>query len=234
MATVRTEEVQQYVSAESISLERLVTEATWKDILIDLVKKEQIDPWNIDIVDVVDKYVAAVKEMKILDLRIPANIILAASILLRFQSEVLLQEEEEELAEEQQAQSRRITEVEPLTFRLRLPPKRRLTLAELVSALDEAMKLKEVRELAKKNMQVSFPLMFKSGDFEAEIENIYGIVKSNVDASNMTTFNAVARASQFNDVLLELFIPLLFLAHKNRVTLIQEKFFDEIIISVAQ
>ncbi len=231
MATVQKEEVQQYVSAESISIEKLVTEATWKDILIELVKKEQIDPWNIDIVDVVDKYVAAVREMKVLDLRIPANIILAASILLRFQSEVLLHQEEEELAQEHE-QSRRITDVEPLTFRLRLPPKRRLTLAELVAALDEAMKLREVRELAKKNLQVSFPLMFKSVDIETEIENIYGIVKSNVDASNMTTFNTVSRSAQFNDVLLELFIPLLFLAHKNRVTLIQEKFFDEIIISL--
>ncbi len=231
MATVQKEEVQQYVSAESISIEKLVTEATWKDILIELVKKEQIDPWNIDIVDVVDKYVAAVREMKVLDLRIPANIILAASILLRFQSEVLLHHEEEELAQEHE-QSRRITDVEPLTFRLRLPPKRRLTLAELVAALDEAMKLREVRELAKKNLQVSFPLMFKSIDIETEIENIYGIVKSNVDASNMTTFNTVSRSAQFNDVLLELFIPLLFLAHKNRVTLIQEKFFDEIIISL--
>ena len=231
MATVQKEEVQQYVSAESISIEKLVTEATWKDILIELVKKEQIDPWNIDIVDVVDKYVAAVREMKVLDLRIPANIILAASILLRFQSEVLLHQEEEELAQEHE-QSRRITDVEPLTFRLRLPPKRRLTLAELVAALDEAMKLREVRELAKKNLQVSFPLMFKSVDIETEMENIYGIVKSNVDASNMTTFNTVSRSAQFNDVLLELFIPLLFLAHKNRVTLIQEKFFDEIIISL--
>ena len=33
--------------------------------------------------------------------------------------------------------------IDPLNFRLRLPPKRKVSLAELMSALDEAMKLRQ-------------------------------------------------------------------------------------------
>ena len=87
-------------------------------------------------------------------------------------------------------------------------------------------------ELAKKNLQVSFPMMLKEVDIETEVERIYEILTSHADAGRMVTFSTVARSTQFNDVLLELFIPLLFLAHKNRVTLIQERFFDEIIIAL--
>ena len=221
-----------HVSAENLNLEAFVGEATWKDILVELVKKNELNPWYIDIVYVVDKYIAAVREYKVLDLHVPANIILAASMLLRFKSEVLLQEEEEEHIGEEGPYQRPNVTVEPLTFRLRLPPKRRLSLAELIEALYEAMKLKEVKELAKKNLQVSFPMMLKEVDIETEVERIYEILTSHADAGRMVTFSTVARSTQFNDVLLELFIPLLFLAHKNRVTLIQERFFDEIIIAL--
>ncbi len=233
MATVpETVEIERRISADNLDIETLVGDATWKDILVELVRKNELDPWNIDIVDVVDRYVATVRELKTLDLHVPANIILAAAMLLRFKSEVLLLEEQEEEAGEEEAHLRENVVVEPLTFRLRLPPKRRLSLAELIGALDEAMKLKEVRELARKNLQVSFPMLVKDVDIEAEVEHIYKLIKAKTDKSRMTTFSAVSMASKFSDVLLDFFIPLLFLAHKNRVTLIQERFFDEIIIAL--
>ena len=233
MATVQAEEVQLCISAENFDVEALVGEATWKDILVDLVRKNKIDPWDIDILEVVDRYVSAVRELKVMDLRVPANIILAASMLLGFKSEVLLHEEEQESAAEVQGmRPRQRVEVEPLTLRLRLPPKRRLTLAELVAALDEAMKLREVRELAKKNLQVRFPLMFKSTDIEAETERVYQMVKASADKGSITTFSTLSRSGGAEDILIGLFIPLLFLAHRGKVSLVQERFFGEIIIAL--
>ena len=232
MATVQeTEKMNERISSDGLDIEALVGEATWKDILMDLVRKNELNPWDIDIVDIVDKYVNAVKELKVLDLHVPANIILAAAMLLRFKSEVLLIAEEEGTTAEEPHQRQNVT-VEQLTLRLRIPPKRRLTLAELIGALDEAMKLKEVRDLAKKNLQVQFPMMINEIDIEAEVERIYQVICNLADKSKMVTFSSVCRTSQFTDVLLDLFIPLLFLAHKERVTLIQEKFFDEIIIAL--
>ncbi len=232
MATVQeTEEMSRRISPEGLNLEKLVVEATWKDILMELVRKNELNPWDIDIVDVVDKYVSAVRELKILDLHVPANIILASAMLLKFKSEVLLIEEQEEDVGEEPHLRPNIT-VEPLTLRLRLPQKRRLSLAELIGALDEAMKMKETREIARKNMQVSFPMLLEEVDIEAEIERIYGMIGSKVDASGMVTFSELSKAATFNDLLLDLFIPLLFLANKERISLMQERFFGEIIIAL--
>ncbi len=218
-------------AAKSIDLERLVSDATWKDILIELVHKNQLDPWNVDIIYVVDKYVETVRSMKIQDLRVPANIILAAAILVRLKSEMLHLEEEAELLEDSRIERPQVT-VDSLSFRLRLPPKRRIALTELLSALEEAMKLKEVRESREKDDVVSMPIKFSMMNIEEEMNKIYSLIRSNVDKSNMITFAETKRLANVNDVLVELFVPLLFLYQNNRIELIQESFFGEIIIAL--
>jgi len=86
----------------SNDLEKFVEEATWKDILIDLVKKNELDPWDIDIALLVDKYLETIKKIKLLDLRVPANIMLASALLVRLKSDMLsLQESYEESSEEE-------------------------------------------------------------------------------------------------------------------------------------
>ena len=231
MATMQLEEIQDQISAEGLNIENLVSDATWKDLLMALIKKNKLNPWDIDIVDVVDRYVSAVKEMRVLDLAVPANIMLATAMLVRFKSDILKYEEEEAQVEEEMAVRPNVS-VEPLTFRLRLPPKRRLSLTELISALEEAMKIKEAREIQKASKPIEFPMVIKSFDIEAEIEKVYAQIGKMVDKSKMTTFTYLRKNSNANDVLLELFIPLLFLAHKNKISLIQERFFEEIIIAL--
>lgn len=58
-------------------------------ILVDMAKAGKIDPWNIDIVDVTDKYLAHLFEMKAQNLRATGKTFLFASILLRLKSNVL-------------------------------------------------------------------------------------------------------------------------------------------------
>ena len=230
MATTASLEVEATIDPANMNLEQLVSDATWKDILIDLARKHKFDPWNVDIVEVVDKYIEAIKSMKVMDLRIPANIILAAAILLRLKSEMLDFSEQE--VDEETGEPRPIISVEQLSFRLRIPPKRKITLAELITALEEAMKLKEIRETSSNKSALPININIKALDIEAEIENVYTQVKGKVDKSNMVTFSNLASGRELEDALLGLFIPLLFLSHKRRVTLIQEAFFDEIIIAL--
>lgn len=218
-------------TASSIDIEKLIGDATWKDILIDLVHKNQLDPWNIDIIYVVDKYIETVKGMETLDLRVPANIILAASILLRLKGEMLNFEEEQQMLPEV-AQMRAPVTVDNLTFRLRLPPKRRVALTELLFALEEAMKLKEVRESRMKEETLSIPVKFSPANIEEEMESIYSLIEKNADSSNMITFSQTKDLFGKDEFLVGLFVPLLFLYQNNRIELIQEKFFGEIIIAL--
>jgi segregation and condensation protein A len=225
-------EIQIETKDSKIDLEHFVSEGTWKDLLIELVRKNELDPWNVDIIEIADKYIEAVKELKVLDLRIPANIILAASILLHFKSEALYLElegkqENEEVAEE--PTQRIIPEIPPLSFRLRLPPKRKITLAELIQALDEAMKIKEVKEQRRSEV-FTLPIKFENKDIELELSRVLHEIKMSVDKKGMTTFSSLAKVSKSNDLLVDLFVPLLYLANRGKIMLLQEQFFGEIII----
>jgi len=233
MATYQAElQVEIRNSSDVINL--VYNEATWRDLLIELVDKNKLDPWNIDIIEVVDKYIDTVKNLKVLDLRVPANIILAAAVLLRLKSNYLTFQEYEQAQDQGEGEVARNHDiiVDSLNFRLRLPPKRKISLTELISALDEALKLKETHLTASNKQEIFIPIKLENFDMEAETEKLYDIIKDNVDKSNMVTFSYLSKLSSINDVLLGLFIPLLFLAHKDKVTLIQEKFFSEIIIAI--
>jgi len=58
-------------------------------ILVDMAKSGKIDPWNIDIVDVTDKYLAHICEMKSQNLRLTGRTFLFAAVLLRLKSNIL-------------------------------------------------------------------------------------------------------------------------------------------------
>jgi len=77
-------------------------EITPIDILLQLVTMGKVDPWNIDIVDITEKYIERIREMQDLDLRISARAILAASILLRMKTEALLYTKEDDGEEQEE------------------------------------------------------------------------------------------------------------------------------------
>lgn len=58
-------------------------------ILVDMAKAGKIDPWNIDIVDVTDKYLAHMVDMKSQNLRVTGRTFLFAAILLKLKSNIL-------------------------------------------------------------------------------------------------------------------------------------------------
>lgn len=59
------------------------------EILVSLAKTGKVDPWNIDIVDITDKYLAQLFQMKAQNLRLTGRTLLFAAILLRLKSNIL-------------------------------------------------------------------------------------------------------------------------------------------------
>lgn len=58
------------------------------EIILDLVRMGKIDPWNIDIVDLYDKYMARISELKQDNLRSVGKAILFSSTLLKIKSDI--------------------------------------------------------------------------------------------------------------------------------------------------
>lgn len=74
-------------------------------ILVDMAKQGKIDPWNIDILDVTEKYLQRMIELKSLNLRVASRTLLFASILCRLQSNVLAGLSLEDFQDEEQDNS---------------------------------------------------------------------------------------------------------------------------------
>lgn len=58
-------------------------------ILVEMAKQGKIDPWQIDIIDITNKYLAYICNMKSQDLRLTGQTFLFASMLIKLQSNVL-------------------------------------------------------------------------------------------------------------------------------------------------
>lgn len=61
-------------------------------MLVEMAKRGEIDPWNIDVVEVADRFLQELEKAQKLDLRISGRVLLYAAILVRMKAEVLANE----------------------------------------------------------------------------------------------------------------------------------------------
>ena len=218
-----------------VNLEKLVAQPTWREMLFDLVVKEELDPWNIDLVDITSKYLESIKKMQTLDLHIPANLILAASILLRFKSDAIRLEEDEPVVEEETfiSEGEEPVEIPMLELRTRIPPKRKVSLDELVQAMEEVFEDQKKREEVAARPKIKPKMLIKLPEFDIEekMGSTLERIKSSADSEGMVTFSSLLNDGTREDVVHEL-LPLLFLANNGTVRIFQEKFFGEIFIQL--
>ncbi|HJH32132.1 MAG TPA: segregation/condensation protein A [Methanosarcinaceae archaeon] len=66
------------------------------EILLNLVKSDDVNPWDVDIVYITDRFFAHIEDMKMMDLRISGRTLLYAAILLRMKSTGIVVEDEED------------------------------------------------------------------------------------------------------------------------------------------
>ena len=65
-------------------------EIGWQEIVYDLINTEQLDPWNIDIVVLSNRYLEKIQELEEDNFLISSKVLLAAALFLRIKSEILL------------------------------------------------------------------------------------------------------------------------------------------------
>src|SRR3989338_1698312 len=70
-------------------------EITWQSILQELVRSEQMDPWDIDVSKIAQHYISVIKRLKELDFRLTGKVVLASAIILKMKSTRLIGEDME-------------------------------------------------------------------------------------------------------------------------------------------
>jgi len=167
----------------------LVVQPTWREFLTDLVSTNQMDPWDLDLVEIADKYLEKIRNLHVLDLRIPANVILASALLLRFKADALNFEEEaveEEFFEERQLIAEDMPE---LVFRTNRPRNRRVTLDELLNAVEQVMRdgSKRAAVIAPKILSLDIP----KRDMDERMKEVYERALALRDAEGILVFSAL-------------------------------------------
>jgi len=222
-------------------------EIAWKAILYELVKTEGMDPWNIDITKLTQRFLVVVKKLKELDLQVSGKMILAAALLLKLKSDRFMGEDlsefdrlfaepeedsifddEDNYGKEQYEQFKKIKR--PLIPRTPQPRKRKVSIYDLVNALDKALTVKRRRVLREMSYEeINIP--DKGVNITDLIDNVYKRIKKYMELKNKSKvrFKDLVPSQSKTDMIYT-FIPILHLSQLRRVDLEQNEAFSDIFI----
>src|SRR3989338_2829421 len=222
---------------------------TWQAILYDLVRKEGMDPWDVDISLIAQRYIHLLKELKEHDFRLSGKVILAAAILLKLKSSKLVDEDIGELDrlikgeqptddlffEEPADSAYQREDMGDISLipRTPQPRKRKVSIFDLVKALEKALEVKH-RRVHNAMPPAPLPVHKKSRDITELIREVYGKVKVyfGAEPKGRLTFKQLLPSEGREDKV-HTFIPLLHLSQQRKVDLEQQEPFGEIGISLA-
>ena len=206
------------------------------EMLVELAKKGELDPWHIDIVQAADAFLRKLEDMKQMSLAVPARTLFYSSVLLRMKSEALTQEEEEPFELEEDEEHIVAPEEYP---HIQLPVRRRTrrpaTLEELITELKKAEVVEQRRSVRKAEREVRekggvvLDIAHEEG-FEDVIGTVKGVLGGLLsNEKRLTLSELLTSLSEVPAVFI--YLSLLFLANERIVWLEQDELFGELYIS---
>ena len=222
--------------------ETMVSKPTWKDILLDLISSNKIDPWNIDLVELADVFIKQVREIERMDFMVQANVILAASILLKYKSNYLkMLNYQSELPEfmpgdvPQELDVKDVEEIPQLALSSRIPPKRQITLDELVDEMERIIKYDDIERvrIPRGSIVETVDLELHQHDIEHDMEQVLGKVKENTDSEGWSLFSGITKGDSNQEIVYTL-LCLLHLVQMNTIDIRQDEMFGEVFIHLIE
>ncbi|MCP1663287.1 MAG: segregation/condensation protein A [Methanocalculus sp. MSAO_Arc1] len=231
------------------------------EILVRMAEDGEIDPWNIDIVLVTDRFLSELERRRELDLRISGRTLLYASILLRMKSDALLEQSagDEDDADqgvddadlfapedfESDGDAPLPGPIEALEREIQRRIRRKeyrtrpITLYELITQLKLAEK-EERRRQRRRHLPYDDEddLVIAEDVVEIAHEEAFDEISSRIystllllDPNGSDPVPLSRLASEINCPLYEVYIPVLFLMLEDQVDLLQEEFYGEIFVA---
>jgi len=225
-------------------------EISWKTIILDLISSEEMNPWDVDVSLLSQKYIERLRQMKEQDLKVSGKVVLAASILLRIKSTRLVGDDLDEFdrllagsdqsseqfydsLEQELAKGEAVGAAENFELLPRMPQARRrkVSVLDLVRALEKALEVKQRRVL--NNMPPPMVLPTRTFDLTLAVKNVFQRVLSLFGARGKLTFSDLLPGQSKQDKVYT-FIPLLHLSNQRKVELEQDVAFGEIRVKLVE
>lgn len=213
-------------------------EASWEEVLEYVIREEGMDPWDVDVVKLADAFRVYVTKAGVLEFKVPARLIMIAAVLLHMKAEVLMWEEEQRnAAAAAQGPPIDITKVPELQVPAKRVPTRRVTLDELVSALEKAFSTQERREVKveRARERVEEVVADEGFDVTKKINELYARISETVEQlkSGTMPFSSLVTKWERREIVQSL-LGVLHMSNDGRVTLEQEEPFKEIYVRVSE
>ncbi|MEM2989729.1 MAG: ScpA family protein [Halobacteria archaeon] len=207
------------------------------EILVNLAKQGEIDPWNIDVIEVTDKFLKKLEEMKKLDLRISARTLLYAAILLRMKAEALFQRNEPIMESEVEEAVDNSGQQILLKPAIRRRAKRPVTLLELIEELKQAIERRDKSELRRKHKRETEGTLnpeeaiaiAHDEDLEQRISYLTQLLNQKFKDQTQVEFTLLLEDKTPRGIV-NTYIPLLFMAARKQIWLEQAVLYRELYI----
>ncbi|MCD4816993.1 MAG: segregation/condensation protein A, partial [Methanosarcinales archaeon] len=208
------------------------------EILVNLVREGEINPWNIDIVEITDKFLHHIEELERMDLRISGRTLHYAAILLRMKSNILV----EEPVTEDDSWVDDLDFFDVNDYPVPKPPVRRhsqrsVTLDELILELEKAEvveRRKTIRKKARETIELARPTteqvlnVAHEEDIEGRVDTMRETLSSILEDRTYIALSELLSGDRSNKLMT--YISLLFLATNKEIWLEQEELFGELYI----
>ncbi len=219
----------------------MLAEQPWEETLDFLTR--DMDPGNIDIAVLADRYREYLAELQDYDLSIPAKAIRVCAALLRMKALALDYEEEVEEEEAEnpmdfdapldevfdEEEDLPISEGPELEMPVKPRPRRRMQKSELKDALRDAMEVKQRRERRQEErMEMEEQFEFQEETLNDKINSLFSQLKGLVGKSaDKVEFNRLLE-ERTNEEKIEKFLHVLHLENDKKVRCIQEEFLGDL------
>lgn len=214
---------------ESKLMQTIIVGTDWQEVLSNIVVEENLNPENVNISKLAEHFMSYMQKLKEFDFRIPARFILVASIILRMKCELMLDEEEKKSIEGQVIPPLNIENVPELLTPIERRPTRKVTLVELVNALNKSFEFKEKKENKQIRMRHAIETLIEpEEDIELKINRVFDDILRH---GTRITFSDLVPTWRKKEIV-SIFLPLLYLTTRGKIGMEQEEFFKEIDIYV--
>ncbi|MBU0467129.1 MAG: segregation/condensation protein A [Nanoarchaeota archaeon] len=234
------------VSQEQIHGLLFGEQLSWQAIILDLINSEQLDPWDIDLTLLTNKYLEKIKDIEEANLFVSSKVLFAAALLLRIKSEILLNQDLPGLddilfgkKEEKKYVQERIEledEIPELMQRTPLPRYKKVTLQELLSALGKALRtenrrIKKVVTARQQEIETAIAIPKAGINIRDKIKEVYNKLRGFfTEKEERVAFSELVGENGNGEEKVSTFVPLLHLDNQHKVFLEQEKHLEEIYV----
>lgn len=234
--------IKQRVGQEQIEGLLFSDKLSWQAIIYDLINSEQLDPWDLDLSVLAQKYLEKIRALEEANFFVSSKVLLAAAFLLRIKSEILLNRELRSLDDilfgkkEQKKYVQERLELEEdvpgLVPRTPLPRFKKVSLQELMAALGKAIttenrRIKRVVLARQAEFEASIVMPKKTINIQDQIKGVYQKLLE-IFSNRETKYAFSDLAGDSVESRVSTFIPLLHLDNQQKVWLEQDGHFEEI------